>query len=152
MASTSAPQAEPEGEHAAAMRRLADTMLRTALWPGIATVGIATVVAGLVVGLSGVLGALVGGAVATASSMATIGLIKWSRGMHPMAMMAVALGGYTGKILVLMIVMTLLTWVDALHPMSLALTMLATVLVWTAAEAQGFRKTKIPTIVPVAGS
>ncbi len=146
------PPAEEEGEHAAAMRRLADTMLRTALWPGIATVGIATVIAGFVAGLSGVFGALVGGSVAAASSLATIGLIKWSRGMHPMAMMAVALGGYAGKILVLMIVMTLLTWVEGLHPMSLALTMLATVLVSTAAEAQGFRKTKIPTIVPAAGS
>ena len=81
-------------------------------------------------------------------SLLTIFLMRWTGGLHPMFVMAVALGGYVGKMLVLLIVMTLLGGVDALHPTSLALTMLATIMVWAGAEVVAFRKTKIPTIVP----
>jgi ATP synthase protein I len=51
---------------------------------------------------------------------------------------SVALGGYVFKIIVLLIVMISLKGVDALHPMSLALTVLAAVLV--VAGLAGFRR------------
>jgi Ca2+/Na+ antiporter len=67
-----------------------------------------------------------------------------------MAVMAVALGGYIFKILVLLGVMMLLRGVDGLHPKALALTMLAVILVWAASEFVAFRRTRIATIIPAS--
>ncbi|KAA5832756.1 hypothetical protein ABT337_12650 [Saccharopolyspora hirsuta] len=134
--------------HAETVRRLASAMLRTAVWPGLATVAIAAVVATALVGTTGLLGALVGGAVAFGSSLLTIWLMRFTGGMSPHFVMVAALGGYVGKMLVLLVVMTLLGGVEALHRESLAFTMLATVMVWAGAEVVAFKRTKIPTIVP----
>lgn len=134
--------------HAESVRKLAAAMLRSALWPSIVTVILATVVATFLVGVPGLFGALVGGAVAFASSLLTIVFMRWSAGFHPMFVMVVALGGYVVKMVVLLAVMTLLGGAETLHREALAGTMLITILVWTGAEVYGFRKTKIPTIVP----
>ncbi|MER5390869.1 hypothetical protein [Saccharopolyspora sp. NPDC002686] len=134
--------------HAETVRRLASAMLRTAVWPGVATVAVAAVVATALVGTPGLLGALVGGVVAFGSSLLTIWLMRFTGGMNPHFVMVAALGGYVGKMLVLLVVMTLLGGVEALHRESLAFTMLATVMVWAGAEVVAFKRTKIPTIVP----
>ncbi|MDA3628005.1 hypothetical protein OU415_21410 [Saccharopolyspora sp. WRP15-2] len=134
--------------HAETVRRLASAMLRTAVWPGVATVVVAAVVATALVGTPGLLGALVGGVVAFGSSLLTIWLMRFTGGMNPHFVMVAALGGYVGKMLVLLVVMTLLGGVEALHRESLAFTMLATVMVWAGAEVVAFKRTKIPTIVP----
>ncbi|PRX49223.1 hypothetical protein B0I33_103257 [Prauserella shujinwangii] len=134
--------------HAAQVLKLADAMLRGALWPGLGTVVIGAVVATVWVGVPGLLGALVGGAVAFASSLASLWMMRRTSGMDPMALLAVALGGYIVKFLVLLGVMMLLGGVEALHPFALALTMLAVILVWATAEAIAFKRTKIPTIIP----
>ncbi|MFC4004867.1 hypothetical protein ACFS2C_23680 [Prauserella oleivorans] len=123
-------------------------MLRTALWPAIAVVVVGAVVATVLVGTEGLLGALVGGVVAFASSLATLFMMRKSSAMEPMAVMAVALIGYVFKIVVIFGVMTLLRGVDALHTLSLALTMMAVILVWAGAEMVAFKRTKIPTIIP----
>ena len=122
-------------------------MLRTALVPGLATVALGAVAATVLVGAEGLFGALVGGAVAFASSLMTLFLMRWSAGLPVMMVMGVALGGFALKMIVLLGVMIALRGVAALHPMSLALTFLATVLVWAAAEAVAFRRTKIPTVI-----
>ncbi|MEV0704958.1 hypothetical protein AB0I53_44555 [Saccharopolyspora sp. NPDC050389] len=139
---------EPVNPHAETVRRLASAMLRTAVWPGVATVAIGAVVATVLVGVSGLVGALVGGVVAFASSLLTIWLMRFTGGMNPHFVMVAALGGYVGKMIVLLVVMTLLGGVDAIHRESLAFTMLATVMVWAGAEVVAFKRTKIPTIVP----
>ncbi|MFR9729625.1 hypothetical protein ACL03H_10380 [Saccharopolyspora sp. MS10] len=150
MSDTSERSAEETAEnpHAATVRKLADAMLRTALWPGLVTVLAGIAVSAALVGASGAFGAAVGGAVAFGSSLLTIFLMRWTGGLNPMFVMAVALGGYVGKMLVLLIVMTLLGGVSALHPTALAVTMLATIMVWAGAEVVAFRKTKLPTIIP----
>lgn len=137
-----------ENPHAATVRTLADAMLRTAVWPGAVVVLLGVLVSGSLVGLPGVFGALVGGAVAVGSSLLTIFLMRWTGGMNPMFVMAVALGGYIGKMLVLLIVMTLLGSVSGIHAHALAFTMLATIMVWAGAEVAAFRRTKVPTIIP----
>ncbi|MGW1677757.1 hypothetical protein [Saccharopolyspora sp. NPDC002376] len=136
--------------HAETVRRLASAMLRTAVWPGVATVVVAAIVATVLVGTPGLLGALVGGVVAFGSSLLTIWLMRFTGGMNPHFVMVAALGGYVGKMLVLLVVMTLLGGVEAFHRESLAFTMLATVMVWAGAEVVAFKRTKIPTIVPGA--
>lgn len=138
---------QTENPHAESVRTLAASMLRTALWPGLATVAVAAVVATVFVGTTGLWGALVGGAIAFGSSLLTIVMMRQSADLPVMMVMAIALGGYVFKILVLLIVMILLRGADAIHPMSLALTVLATVMVWAAAELVAFKRTKIPTII-----
>jgi ATP synthase protein I len=145
---TGSVEAERENPHGQSVRKLANAMLSTALWPGLATVVVGTVVAAVSVGLSGMLGALIGGGIAFASSLTTIWLMRMTSGMHPMFVMVVALGGYVGKMIVLLAVMALLGGVQAIHVKALAFTMLATILVWAGAEVRAFQKTKIPTIVP----
>jgi hypothetical protein len=141
---------ETENPHAQSVLKLADAMYRGALWPGIVTVVIGAVVATVLVGLPGLFGALVGGVVAFASSLATLWMMRKTAAMDPMAVMAVALGGYIFKILVLLGVMMLLRGVDGLHPKALALTMLAVILVWAASEFVAFRRTRIATIIPAS--
>ncbi|GAB3276919.1 hypothetical protein [Parasphingorhabdus pacifica] len=139
---------ETENPHAASVRALANAMLRTALVPGAVTVLLGVVIAAVMVGTPGAVGALVGGSVAFASSLVTIGLMRWTGGMNPMFVMAAALGGYVLKMVVLLVVMTLLRGIEGVHTEALAFTMLATIMVWAGAEVFAFKKTKIPTIVP----
>ncbi|MBB5155301.1 hypothetical protein [Saccharopolyspora phatthalungensis] len=140
--------AEPVNPHAEIVRKLAAAMLRTAVWPGVATVAIGAIVATVLVGVPGLIGALVGGVVAFASSLLTIWLMRFTGGMSPHFVMVAALGGYIGKMIVLLVVMTLLGGIDMIHRESLAFTMLATVMVWAGAEVVAFKRTKIPTVVP----
>lgn len=137
-----------ESPHAETVRTLANAMLRSALWPAVAAVILATVLAGVLVGVSGAFSAVIGGVVAFASSLVTLGFMRWTAGFHPMFVMVVALGGYVGKMVILLIVMTLLRGVEGIHVLSLAGTMLATLFVWAGAEVYGFRKTRVHTIVP----
>lgn len=145
---STAEQAAPVNPHAEVVRRLATEMLRTAVWPGLATVVIGAIVATVLIGVTGLVGALIGGVVAFGSSLLTIWLMRFSGGMNPQFVMVIALGGYVGKMLVLLVVMTLLGGIDAIHRESMAFTMLATVMVWAGAEVVAFKRAKIPTIIP----
>nr|PZM99875.1 MAG: hypothetical protein DIU77_04865 [Thermocrispum agreste] len=122
-------------------------MLRTAVWPSVGVVAAGALVAWLAVGLPGVWGALLGGAIAVASSLLTLVLMKQSAELPPQVVMAVALGGYVVKLVALLIVAITLKGVAWLHPTSLALTLIAAVVVWTGAEVVAFRRTKIPTLI-----
>lgn len=133
--------------HARSVLTLASAMLRTALVPGLLTVALGATAGGLLVGVDGLLGAVAGGAVGFASSLMTLFLMRWSAGLPVTVVMGVAVGGFALKMVILLVVMIALRGVDALHPMSLALTFLATVLVWAGAEAVAFRRTKIPTVI-----
>lgn len=139
--------AEETDPHAASVHKLANAMLRTAVWPAIGVGVVAVVVAALTVGSDGLFGALVGAGVGLGSSLLTIGMMKASAGLPVMLVMSVALGGYLVKLLLLLLAMTLLRDVAALHPASLALTFLAIILVTAAAEVIAFKRTKIPTLV-----
>jgi hypothetical protein len=133
--------------HAESVLKLADAMWHTAVWPVLAVVIAGVTVSTLFAGIEGTLGALVGAAVAIASSLATLWLMRKTAAMNPMLVMAAALGGFVGKMLILLIVMMLLRNVTVFHTESLAFTMLAVVLVWAAADAVAFRRTKIPTLI-----
>ncbi len=133
--------------HGESVVRLADANLKHALWPGVATVVIGIAASAVFAGLEGALGALVGGLVAFASSLATLWLMRKTSHLPPIMVMAAALGGFAGKMVLLLVVMTLVRPISWLHTESLAYTMLATVIVWAAMETVAFRKTKIPTLV-----
>lgn len=133
--------------HGDSVRKLADAMLRTAILPALGVVAIGAVIGVLTVDMPGLWGALIGGGIAVGSSLITLFLMKQSADLPPQVVMAVALGGYTVKIVALLIVAITLKGVAWLHPMTLALTLIAVVIVWTGAEIVAFRKTKIPTLI-----
>lgn len=146
-----AGQAPADDPHAKAVLKLADAMLKATLMFASATIAVCVVVFAIVHGTDGLLGALVGGAVAFGSSLATIALMRFCAGMEPTVVMGIVLGSYVLKVLVLLGVMTALRQVSALHPMALAITMLAAFVMAAGAEMRAFKRTKIPTIIPSKG-
>jgi hypothetical protein len=139
---------EQENPHAQAVLKLAGAMLRATLVFGLSSIVVATIVFTILNGVPGLLGALVGGVLATASSLATIGIMRFCAALDPIMVMAIVLGSYVLKLLVLLGLLTLLSGVNGLHPYALAITMLVGFMVAAAGEMRAFKRTKIPTIIP----
>jgi hypothetical protein len=133
--------------HGEAVTRLADAMLRYAIWPAVATTVVGIVVASVLFGVRGGVSALIGGVVAFGSSMATWWLMRKTAAMNPMMVMTGALGGFVGKMVILLLVLMVLREISWLHTKSLAFTMLAVVIVWAAMDTVAFRRTKLPTLI-----
>jgi hypothetical protein len=133
--------------HAESVTKLADAMLRYALWPSVATAVVGIVVASIMYGANGGVAALIGGLVAFGSSLATWWLMRKTAALNPMMVMTGALGGFVGKMIVLLLVLMVLREITWLHTRSLAYTMLAVVIVWAVMDTVAFRKTKIPTLI-----
>jgi hypothetical protein len=134
--------------HGEIVLKLADAQLRYQVILVLPVLAVAVVLATVLAGLNGLWGALVGAAVAVASSAFTMWLMRISAHQGPHLVMAAALGGFVGKMVILLVVLTLLGDVTALHRNSLAFTMLAGVIVAAVADGVAFRKTKLPTIIP----
>ena len=67
--------------------------------------------------------------------------------LNPVMVMTGALGGFVGKMIVLLLVMTVLREITWVHTRSLAYTMLAVVVVWAVMDTVAFRRTKLPTLI-----
>lgn len=146
MRDNNAPDVIPD-THAGVVLKLASAMFRMSLIPVLATWLIAAVLSTVVAGFAGLWSSLIGGAVAVASGLATLWLMRRTASMDVHFVMAAALGGFVGKMIVLLVTMMLLRGVDGIHTNSLALTMTAIILVTAGAEARAFRKTKLPTLI-----
>ena len=133
--------------HGEAVTRLADAMLRYALWPGVGTGVLGIVVFGVLFGIPGAVSALIGAVIACASSLGTWWLMRRTAALNPMMVMTGALGGFVGKMIILLVVMTVLREISYIHVKSLAYTMLAVVIVWAALDTVAFRRTKLPTLI-----
>jgi ATP synthase protein I len=133
--------------HGEAVTRLADAMLRYAIWPAVVTAVIGIVVASVMFGARGGVAALVGALVAVASSLGTWLLMRKTADKNPMMVMTGALGGFIGKMIILLLVLMVLREITWLHTKSLAFTMLAVVIVWAAMDTVAFRRTKLPTLI-----
>lgn len=133
--------------HGDSVRLLATAMLRYGLPIGLAVIVVAAVIAVSVVGMPGLWGALVGGAIGLFLSLLTILLMRQSADFPPMVVMAVAMGGFVVKLVVLLLMVVALRDVTALHTYSLGLTLLASIIAWAAAEVVAFRRTQIPTLI-----
>ncbi|WP_051386098.1 hypothetical protein [Actinokineospora inagensis] len=133
--------------HAESQLMLADEMFKAARWPvlGVAVVG--AVAWTLVAGMSGLWSAAVGGAVGFGSGFATLLLMRRTAHLNVQMLMAAVLGGFVGKMVVLLITLVLLRAVPGVHVLALGTTMLGVVLVSAVAETAVFRRTKIPTLI-----
>jgi ATP synthase protein I len=133
--------------HGEAVTRLADAMLRYALWPAVATAVIGIVVSAVLVGVHGAVSALIGAVVAGGSSLATWWLMRKTAELNPIMLMTAALGGFLGKMIVLLLVMMVLREISYIHVESLGYTVLAVVVVWAVMDTVAFRRTKLPTLI-----
>lgn len=133
--------------HAESVRTLAAAMLRTSTVPVTVTAVLAVIVSTAVAGLPGLWGSLVGVVVSVAAGLVTLWLMHNTAALPVHFVMAAALGGFMGKMLVLLVTMLLLRGVSGLDLKALAFTMLAIILVTAVCETIAFRRTKIPTLI-----
>ncbi|WP_424188996.1 hypothetical protein ACOBQX_11620 [Actinokineospora sp. G85] len=146
------PAAAGPSPHGRALLTLAGAMFRYALWPSLATAVLGVVLFGVLRGGPGLVGALIGGALAIVSSLATLALMRATADLGPHFGLAASMGGMILKLALLTAVMLPMRGVEAVDSKALAITMIAVVLVTAAAEAIAFRKTKLPTIIPSSES
>jgi ATP synthase protein I len=125
---------------------------RGALWGTLVAVAIGVLLAGVFVGWYGVFGALVGGALGVGSFMLTQVMMRQVAAVNMNMLLVAMLGGFLAKMLVLFGALTLLGRVEELHRMSLALTLLGTIIVSGTIEAMAFRKNQVPGIIPAPSS
>jgi ATP synthase protein I len=125
---------------------------RGAVWGTVVAALLGVLLAGAFVGWHGVFGALVGGALGVGSFLLTQLFMRQFAAVNMNMLMVAMLGGFLAKMLVLFAALKLLGQVAELHRMSLALTLLATIIVSGTIEALAFRKTQVPTIIPAPTS
>lgn len=136
--------------HADSVRILATAMLRTGVRVGGATAVVALAAGVGVAGWPGLVGAAVGAAVGFASSLLTIALMRLAAPLPVESLFGVVLGGYVIKVFLLLVVAVPLREVEQMHPVAFALTVVAVVVAWAAAEVIAFWRTRLPTIIPAA--
>ncbi|MBP2705197.1 hypothetical protein JOL79_15380 [Microbispora sp. RL4-1S] len=109
---------------------------------------VAVVVAAFAIGAKGALGAGIGLVLVAAFFTVGLAVVSWAGRVSPMAMMAAAVVGYVVKVLALMLLMIAIDGVSAFDTKSLALTVVACTLAWTAGEMRGFMKLKMLYVEP----
>jgi hypothetical protein len=133
--------------HTEALQRLAEAMLRWQLKVMVPALVLALILFTVLEGAPGLLGAGIGVIAACGSSLFTFWLMRVSAKHGPHAGLAAALGGFIGKMVILLAVFLPLRGVEAVHSYSLAITMLVGILTAAGADMVAFRKTKLPTII-----
>jgi len=133
--------------HTEALQRLAEAMLRWQAKVMVPALVLAVILFTVLYGTAGLLGAGIGAVAACGSSLFTFWLMRVSAKHGPHAGLAAALGGFIGKMVILLAVFMPLRGVEAVHSYSLAITMLVGILTAAGADMVAFRKTKLPTII-----
>ena len=108
------------------------------------------VVSTVIWGTAGLVGSLIGGAIAIGSSLATLLLMRKTAALDPMFVMVAALGGFMGKLIVLLLAVILLRNQPWLEPKALGITLVATVLVTSFLEARASKRSRSQMVVPAS--
>ncbi|WP_327044371.1 hypothetical protein OG320_21700 [Microbispora sp. NBC_01189] len=111
---------------------------------------VAVVVAALVTGAQGALGAGIGLVIVVVFFTVGLAVVSWAGRVSPMAMMAAAVVGYAVKVLVIMAILRALDGATAFDSRVLALSVIACTLAWTIGEMRGFMKLKMLYVEPDA--
>ncbi|MDR7301145.1 hypothetical protein [Haloactinomyces albus] len=129
--------------------RFVTAMLRPALWSTVA-VGLLTVlVASLLSGFPGAVGAAFGALLVIACCWFNIVAMRWTAKAQPVTVMAVAIGCYCGKFVALLTLLLVLADTTLFDIRAFALAILVAAVVWTAGELVGFLRARVATITPV---
>ncbi|GAA4563375.1 hypothetical protein [Planotetraspora kaengkrachanensis] len=125
-------------------------VLKGAAVPTLVVGLVALVLAAILTGVKGALGAGIG--LALVAVFFTVGLIvvSWAGRVSPMAMMAAAVVGYVVKVLAIMAMLTAFEGTTAFNSRVFALSVIACTLTWTIGEMRGFMKLKLLYVEPGA--
>ncbi|MFD7653651.1 hypothetical protein ACFV4N_06695 [Actinosynnema sp. NPDC059797] len=146
------PASTAEWTHEKVVRRLAGEMFRGALWAALGTVAVAAVLWTALSGVPGLVSALIGGALACLSSVATLLVMRKTAALPLQFIMIAAFAGFLGKLLLLIAVMLLVRRFPALDDNALALTMVATIVVATFMEVRASKRSRSQMVVPTPGN
>ncbi|QFZ22975.1 hypothetical protein [Saccharothrix syringae] len=146
------PATTKEWTHETVVQRLAGEMFRGALWATLATVAAAAVLWTVLAGVPGLVSALIGGAVACLSSVATLLVMRKTAALPLQFIMIAAFGGFLGKLVLLIAVMLVVRRFPELHDNALALTMAATIVVATFMEVRASKRSRSQMVIPTPGN
>ena len=121
-------------------------LVRAAALPAAALTVAAMSVSAVTSGVPGVVGAALGGLLVAAFFGSSHLLAHLGRNTAPATTMSIALGGYTAKVFVLAVALTLLAGTTAFDRMAFGVTAILVTTVWLAAEVRAFTRLRIPTI------
>ncbi|MBW4716459.1 ATP synthase subunit I [Saccharothrix obliqua] len=141
-----------EWTHEKVVQRLAGEMFRSLIWVALGTVAVAAVIWTVVAGTDGLIGALIGGALAISCSLITVWLMHRTASLPVQVIMVAALAGFLAKLILLVVVMVLLRKFPVLHVNALALTMAATIVVATFMEVRASKRSRSQVIIPAPGN
>lgn len=130
------------------IRRVATTMLRGALWPTLVVGVAAVVVAGVVRGSDGAVGAAIGVLIALGSGAFSLSLMRWTAAAVPVTVMSAALLSFVTKFGLLLVVFLVLQGTTLFDTDALALALLAATITWTTGASFAFTRAKIPSVSP----
>ncbi|MEU5693615.1 hypothetical protein [Actinosynnema sp. NPDC020468] len=143
-------QVSQEWTHETVVRRLAGEMFRAAMWASVATVAVCAVVWTVVAGVNGLVGALIGGALACLCSVGTLFLMRQTAALPLQVIMVAAFSGFLGKLVLLVAAMFLLRRFPLLHVNAFALTMAATIVVATFLEVRASKRSRSQIVIPTS--
>lgn len=118
-------------------------MLRGSLLPTLVVGVVCVVVAVLVAGVPGLVGAALALAIVTLSFSATLLVMRWAATNGPANVMAAALATYLGKVLVLGVFLVVLGRASWLDGPSFGLTAIVSAVVWLVFEARAYYRMRV---------
>lgn len=131
--------------------RFAAAMLRPAMWSTLVAGLVSLVVAGLLAGVDGAVGAVAGTALVIGCCWLNVAVMRWTAAAQPVVVMAAGIAGYCTKFLILLGLLIVLRGTDLFDMRAFGLSVLVAVSVWTLAELLGFARAKVSTVTPDSG-
>lgn len=125
-------------------------VLKSAAIPTLAVGVVAVVVALLLSGAKGALGAAIGTVLVGVFFSISVVAVSYAARVSPQLMAIAAMGSYLIKIVVIMLMLAAFGDTTAWNPKAFAWSVVVGTLVWTAAEVRAFIKTKMLYVDPEA--
>ncbi|MBN6056005.1 hypothetical protein JYK22_29005 [Nonomuraea sp. RK-328] len=125
-------------------------VLKSAAIPTLAVGAIAAVVALVVAGGKGALGAIVGTLLVGVFFSISVVAVSYAAKVSPQVMAMAAMGSYLVKVVAVMLMLVSFGDAGAWHPKSFAWSVVLCTIVWTAFEVRAFIKTKMLYVDPEA--
>ncbi|GAA2289234.1 hypothetical protein GCM10010149_40050 [Nonomuraea roseoviolacea subsp. roseoviolacea] len=125
-------------------------VLKSAAIPTLAVGAIAAVVALMVAGGKGALGAVVGTLLVGVFFSVSVVAVSYAAKVSPQVMAMAAMGSYLVKVVAVMLMLVAFGDTGAWHPKAFAWSVVLCTIVWTAFEVRAFVKTKMLYVDPEA--
>jgi ATP synthase protein I len=135
-----------DAPHVATVLRLASAMQRSAVIVTAVVAVLALVVAFLMRGVPGLVGALVGGVIAAGLGWLGTWVMARTARASPAGVMIGAMTAFGAKILFMLVFLLLFQCTTLFDNRSFAFTMLALTMAWIIGEVVGFVRTRIPAV------